>query len=404
MNKRLLAVLASAALVGAVAVPSTPALANHSGTYQIQVGQEFFDQGVPGFSARIYPGSVRVHKGDTIVFAPGFLGMAPEGAYPQELMGETDAQIGAPGSFFLFDPDEAPDALKFNLDVFFDQGDACGAADNPCVWGSNSEVIFPAFDENRPEVNVRIDAEPGTTLWAAAAAGPDVNVNFKVEVVGNNETTSTQDELDARAADLIRKDYEDALALHARMNSKRTSHVNQAGDRVFDVFVGAAGGPIELFASYPRRISVPRGSRVQFHFMSQIEPHTATFGGERAREVFQNFLVPACDPDGDEGTMPDVEPTGFDEETETPICPEGTTLEGDVHPLLPWEVGDGRVTSNSDYENSGLIFPRFPDGSEWDRNPNPWTERFPNASGRKGFKYICLVHGGFMGGHVRVTR
>lgn len=393
-----------AALAAGLLVPGTAARANHGGTYQIQVGQEFFAQGVPGFSARVYPGSVRVHNGDTIVFTPGFLGMAPQGVYPQEFMGESDSQIGAPGSFFLFDPDDGEDALKFNPETFFDPGDQCGAADNPCVWGPNSEVIFPAFDENRPEVNVRIDAAPGTTLWAASAPANDVNVNFKVEVVQNSESTSTQDELDARAADLIRKDYEDALALHNRMGAKRTSHIDSAGKKVFDVFVGASAGPIEIFASYPRRIAVPRGSRVQFHFMGSFEPHTATFGGDRARDVFQNFIVPACDPDGDEGTLPDVEPTGFDPATETPTCPEGTTLEPDLHDLLPWEVGDGRVTSNSDYENSGLVFPRFPDGSAWDRNPNPWTERFPNASGRKGFKYICLVHGGFMGGRVRVTR
>ncbi len=404
MNKRRLAALSCAALVAGLLVPGTSARANHGGTYQIQVGQEFFEQGVPGFSTRFYPGSVRVHNGDTIVFTPGFLGMAPAGQFPQQLMMEQDYQIGEPGSIILFDPDEGADALKFNPEVFFDTGDACGAADNPCVWGANDDVIFPAFDENRPEVYVTIDAAPGTTLWAAGASGPDVNVNFKVEVVQNAEATSTQDELDARAADVIRKDFEDAHALHRRMGARRTSHVNSAGQRVYDVFVGAAGGPIELFASYPSRISVPRGSRVQFHFMSQVDVHTATFGGARAREVFQNFIVPGCDPDGDEGTQPDVEPTGFDPATELPTCPENTTLEADLHDLLPWAVGDGRVTSNSDYENSGLIWPKFPEASEWDRNPDPWTERFPNASGRKGFKYICLVHGGFMGGRVHVRR
>lgn len=404
MSKRKVAALVCAAVVSSLVVPGTAARANHGGTYQIQVGQEFFGQGAPGFSARFYPGSVRVHNGDTLVFVPGFLGMAPEGEYPQEIMGEEDTQIGGEGSFLLFDPDDGADALKFDLETFLDPGDPCGAADNPCVWGPNSDVIFPAFDETRPEVYVTIDAPPGTTLWGASAVSPDVNVNMKVEVVQNAEATSTQEELDARAAGLISKDLEDARALHRRMNAKRTSHVNGAGQTVYDVFVGAAAGPIELFASYPRRISVPRRSRVQFHFMSAIEPHTATFGGAQARDVLQNFIVPGCDPDGDQGTEPDVAPTGFDPVTEFPTCPEGTTLEGDVNDLLPWKVGDGRVTSNSDYENSGLIFPRFPEGSDFDRNSDPWTERFPNVSGRKGFRYICLVHGAFMGGRVRVTR
>jgi len=227
-------------------------------------------------------------------------------------------------------------------------------------------------------------------------------VNLKVEVVSPLDAASTQEELDARADALRTKDYEDALALHNRMGAKRTSHTNAAGQKVYDVFVGASGGPIEMFASYPSRISVPKGARVQFHFMSQVDAHTATFGGSRAREVLFNFLIGACDPDGDEAAGPDVDPIGEDPETGFPLCPEGTELEADIHDLAPWAVGNGRVTGNSDYENSGLIFPLFPDGGSFDVNPSPMTERFTTVSSKKGFKFICLVHGGFMGGRVRV--
>jgi hypothetical protein len=397
--KRMVGVIAPVALLAALLIPVGPARA--ATTYEIGVGQDFFEDGVPGFSARFYPGSIRVHDGDTIHFdfPPG---LGPEGAYPQEHIGENDTHIGDPGSFFEFDPDEGNRALKFNLAAFFDPGADCGSQDNPCVWGPNSDVIFPAFpEEGPPDIYVLIDADPGTTLWAASAGASDVNVNFKVEVVANNEAASTQQELDARGDSLRRKDREDAHALHERMSAKKTWHRNAAGRKVFDVFVGASGGPIEMFASYPERIAIPKGARVQFHFMSQVEPHTATFGGPNAREVFNNFLMPACDPDGDDGTAPDVE-ASFDPETGQPLCPDGTTLEGDVHPRLPWNVGDGRVRSNNDYENSGLIFPRFPDGGSFDVNPSPWTVSFPNTSDRKGFKYICLIHGGFMGGRVRV--
>lgn len=401
MSKRKLAALVCAALVSSLFVPGA-ARANHGATYEIGIGQDFFEQGVPGFSARVYPGSVTVHDGDTLHFDFAFLGMAPQGDYPQEVMGANDTQIGESRSFFLFDPDDGDKALKANLGVLFGEGDDCGTEANPCVWGPNSDIIFPAFQEDAPDLFVRIDAAPGTTLWGATFVSPDVNVNFKVQVVDDAEPTSTQEELDARAASLRTKDFEDALALHNKMQAKQTFHRNAAGKKVFDVFVGAAAGPIELLASYPRRTKIREGQRVQFHFMGQMEPHTATFGGPKAREVFRNFLIPACDPDGDGGALPDVDPTGFDETTETPICPEGTELEGDIHELLPWAVGDGKVRRNSDYENSGLQFPHFPDGSDFDVNPDPWTEKFPKASNKKGFKFICLVHGGFMGGRVKV--
>lgn len=398
MRKRRIAAALVAGALGTALVPSLPAQA--ATTYEIILGAEFFGQGVPGFSARPYPGSVRVHDGDTLHFDFPFLTMGPQGVFPQELMAE-EVQIGTPRSFFLFDPDDGPKALKANLGVFFNEGEDCGTADNPCVWGPNADVFFPAFNEEAPDLFVRIDAPPGTTLRGATIGSPDVNVNFKVEVVENSEAASTQAELDERAARLMAKDFEDALALHNKMSAKKTWHFNSAGQKVFDVFVGAAAGPIELLASYPRRTKIRRGQRVQFHFMDQVEPHTATFGGAQAREVFNNFLIPACDPDGDDGTLPDVEPTGFDENSGLPICPEGTTLEGDIHDLLPWAVGNGRVTGTGDYENSGLQFPHFPEGTQFDENPDPWTVAFPKAS-KKGFKFICLLHGGFMGGRVLV--
>jgi hypothetical protein len=331
--------------------------------------------------------------------------MGPQGAYPQEIFGE-DNHVGAGTGGtnpFQFDPDDGADALKFNIEFLFGSGTDCGTIDNPCVWGPNSEIVLPETETG--DVYARVDAPAGATLWAASLPSPDVNVNFKVEVVDAADAASTQEELDARAAALKAKDYEDAHALHSRMSSKRTWHINAAGHKVYDVFVGAAAGPIELFASYPRRTSIRRGQRVQYHFMDQMEPHTATFGGAKAREVFNNFIVPACDTDTDAGTLPDVEPTGFDPLTELPTCPEGAELEADLHDLLPWAKGDGRVLRDSDYENSGLQFPHFPEGGTFDDvNPDPWTVRFPNASSDKGFKFICLVHGGFMGGRVKVNR
>lgn len=383
--------LVALAVLGSLFVPGGARAAE---TFSVQVGQGFFEEGVPGFSARVYPGSIRVHSGDTIAFQDG-VGLIPGGGYPQQWLSENWAQIDQDWFYFQSDPDDGENALKFNEAVF--APGTCGAADNPCRWsGKEDDLQVPQETEDR-KMYVQVTAPPGATLWAASGPFSDINVNFKVEVVGEQEAASTQAELDARAAELLNKDREDAHALHNRLNAKRTFHITDSGAKVYDIWVGGVGGPIELLASYPRKITVPRGARVQYHFQTEIEPHTATFGGPKAKEMLQTGIFPFCDPDGDEGPGPDTMPQ-FGEEG--PVCPEGSVVEFDVDPRFAYETGDNVLKRNSDYENSGLKFPLYPDGSSFDMNP--WTVRFPTQSNDKGFKYVCLIHGGFMGGRVVV--
>lgn len=389
MSKRKLAALVCAAVASSLFVPGAARAAT---TYEIGIGQGFFENGVPGFSARFYPGSVTVHSGDTIHFDGSDAALVPAGNYPQEWIGANFTDVDSPTNFIVRDPDDGDKALKFNEALF--EGEDCGTADNPCVWTDRNEDLLFGGDE---DLFVTIDAAPGSVLWAASIASSDANVNLKVEVVAPNDEASTQEELNARASSLRSKDFEDALALHSRMNARKSSHRNAAGQKVFDVFVGAAAGPIELFASYPRTTKINKGQRVQFHYMDQVEPHTATFGGPVAKDLFRNGFMPVCDPDGDSGEGPDL-PATFSE-TEPP-CADMSQFEIDIDDRIPYEVGDGKVSGNSDYENSGLKFPQFPEGGTFDADP--WTTKFTKASGEKGYKFICLVHGGFMGGRVKV--
>ncbi len=387
--------LVALAVLGSLFVPSSAKAAT---TYEIEVGQSFFEQGVPGFSARIYPGSIRVHKGDTIHFS-GTVALFPEGQYPQDVIPEAAWRNGGRLSFLANDPDEGPRAVKVNL---ADPSTDCGTQANPCVWGSNTDTILPAGpaeDDPNPDFSmwVTIDGNAGDTLWGTSLPSSEINTNIKVEVVGPQEAASTQEELNARAAALKAKDYEDAFALHNRMNAKRTFHRNAAGQRVYDIWAGSTGGPIELIAFYPKKISVPKGARVMYHFQDEVEPHTATFGGRKARELGQNGFMPVCDPDGDEGTSPDL-PATFSE-TEPP-CADMTQFEVDVDQRIVEETGNGRVTGSSDLENSGVKAPIFPEQTSYDAQP--WTVKMAEKSNDKGFKYICLVHGGFMSGRVVV--
>ena len=375
-----------------------PGSARAAETYTIQAFQGFFERGIPGFSGRFYPGSVQVHPGDTLHITEN-VALFPEGVYPQDFIPEDVWTTNGQYSFLVSDEDEGEDALKFQTGLETD----CGTEANPCVWDGKGTPIFPAFPEEEEGVEpdfsiwVTVDAQPGTTLWASSMASSEVNTSLKVEVVGPQEAGSTQASLDARAAELLEKDYEDAAALHQRMNAKRTVHRNEAGQKVYDVFVGAAAGPIELFASYPRKITVPRGARVMYHFMDENEPHTATFGGPKARNLLQKGFQAVCDPDGDGGTAPD---TAADFSTGEPMCEPPAELEEDIDRRLVDQVGDGRVNGPRDLENSGLKAPIFPEETTFDANP--WTVRMTKTSDAKGFKYICLIHGGFMGGRVVV--
>ena len=395
--RKRLGALVALALAASLMVPATAQGQAAATTYEVQVAQSFFEMGVPGFSARVYPGSMTVHQGDTIHFSD-MLALFPEGVYPQDYIPENMFEFEGQYSFVVRDPDDGPRAVKINN---VDPSSQCGSQADPCVWDGTGEPIFPAGpSEDDPDPDwstwVRVDAAPGTVLWGNTIASSEVNTNVKVEVVAPNEVASTQAELDARAAALIRKDYEDAVALHNKMNARRTSHINSAGKRVFDVWVGGLSGPIELFASYPSKFRVPRGARVMFHFQDEVEPHTATFGGARAREVMNNGFQPVCDPDGDDGPAPDTQP----DFTNPDLCDPPESFEVDLLNKLVYEWGDGRVNGRLDYENSGVKFPMFPELEDWDSNP--YTVRMTKTTNKKGFKYICLIHGGFMGGRVVV--
>ena len=389
--KRLGALVALGLLAGLL----VPGQAKAATTYEVQVFAEYFSEGVPAFSARFYPGSIKVQRGDTIQFSDIPV-LFPEGTYPQDFIPENVWRFDGEYGQVVDDPDDGEGALKFGPD----HSEACGrTAEDPCVWGPNAEPIFPEFPEEGPEPPdfttwVTVDAAPGTVLWANTIASSEVNTNFKVEVVAPNETASTQQELDTRAALLLRKDYEDALAFHRKMGAKRTFHTNAQGQKVYDIWVAPDLGPIEFLASYPKRISVPQGARVMYHFNDENEPHSATFGGQ---DIVNNGFMPACDPDGDAGAGPDTEPT-FGEAG--PTCEPGAELEIDLDPRAILEAGDGRHTGRTDYESSGVKAPIFPEETDFDSQP--WTVRMTKASNDKGFKYYCIVHGGFMGGRVVV--
>lgn len=394
MIRRKLAALVAISVLGAMMVPSQARAAT---TYDISWGSDFFESGVPGFSARIYPGSVKVVTGDTLRIdssngVPVFL---PAGVSPTEAAERWQNDVGDEYFILETDPDRGPTAYNFNTNLFVPTH-TCGAADDACLWNGadpNEILITPEAEE----LNVTITATPGTVLYGVTFGGHDSGL--RVEVVADAAEASTQAELDARAQQLRADDAAKAAALHQKYSDRKTWHRDANGRKVWDVWVGVENGPVTLMGMYPRRLTIKKGQTVQYHFDYEgMEAHNVVFPFKKGVNIMRNTFVFACDPDGD-GTGQDVEPTNFD--SFPPECPEGTELEIQLHPKEIATFGNGVFTGGKDFENSGVrSWQSLQDGFF---SESPWNVKFRKASSDKGFRYLCTIHGpGLMGGRVIV--
>lgn len=394
--------LLAALTVLAALVPASPAGAQT--VYQVEVGQDYFDSyGIPGFSSRFYPGSISLHKGDTIHFF-GFGGptLFPEGMTSAEAYERFAFESTDPYSNPVPDPDEGPDAWKFDLAKFAPTLTGCGSAENPCTWdGSDPDAV--GIPEESPEMYVTITANQGEVIYANLF-GMSHDSEFRIEIVGQNEASSTQADLDSRAAQLKQDDLDKAAALFGRYQSRQSSHRGRNGARITDVWVGVENGPVALLGMFPRRVSVKRGSSVQFHFDYEgMETHNAVFPKSTAKQISRNTFVPVCDPDGDSGSSPDTEPTFDPNDPEAPpTCPEGSTLEFDLDPREANMVGNGVLTSGNDLEGSGARSGQFLQHRDEFLNESPWKLKFDKESPNGGWKFMCTIHGSIMSGTVIV--
>jgi hypothetical protein len=392
--KRVFAALAAASVVASLAV-MTPS-ASAATTYNIEVGQDFFESaGVPGFSLRPYPGSVNVMDGDTIrFFGFGAPLLLPEGQSLQEFMEDDFTFTNDQWLQIQEDPDDGPDATKFNNLFFFPS--ACGDSPaNACEWGPNAEAINPTTNENG-EAWVTVNADPGTVLYAALGPGS----SFRVQVVGDPADASTAEELEERANALKAQDFNTAVALHNKYSDRQTWHRDDRGRKVYDAWVGLSRGPVEMLAMYPKKLTIKKDERVQWHFNLENEVHNANFSFEQAKDIFRNTFIPWCDPDGDAGPGPDTEPN-FAEPNPADWCDDVSQLEFDLDPREVFGGGNGTFNgADSDFEGSGLRSrASLQDGLF---SEEQWNVKFTKPSNRQGYKYFCTVHGRFMGGSVRV--
>ncbi|MGH2730625.1 MAG: hypothetical protein ACRDJI_08445 [Actinomycetota bacterium] len=363
-------------------------------TYDVQVGREFPEsRGIPGFSARYYPESIRVHKGDTIHFRGGPGLFLPAGEDPTEWRLANAANLGDPYFPFQADPDDGADAVKFNLDLF-EPLEGCGDAAAPCEF--DGKDVLNSGDVR--EFFVTITANPGDVLIAIPPFG--MGTEFRIDVVAQNEAASTQEELDLLAKDLKKQDLDRATELHEEYSDKKEKETTDGGEVVWDAWAGFDEGPIALLAMYPHKLRIKRGQSVRWNFSLTNELHTATLPFAKAESLAFNNFSPQCDPDGDEGTLPDRDPTNKEQENEA--CKEPAITEFDMDRReRNTPRGNGIFTGNKDFEYSGLR--AWDQGEDDFFDPTPWEVQFDKVSPDEGWRYFCTFHGKFMDGFVIVN-
>jgi hypothetical protein len=397
---RRIAALAGVAVLGAVLISPQTASAQPQ-TLEVSVGTFDEQSQIPAEGMRFYApnGELTIHSGDTVFFnQPSFhtATLLPTDVEdPLTWLNENYFAPGGAWSLIVPDPDDTQSdpgasssqpSMKFNNAVFFPSDlTGCGAPTSPCPYDGttveNTGAGIPgAFTINAPA---------GETVWVVCLIHP--NMIMKINVVEESSPTTTQDEIDDYLATQGEADLDAAARKHRRLSDR---HVRKDGK--WQAWAGFDGEGYALLAMYPRKHTIRRGQSVEWNFSQLVhESHTVTFPFKGvSRPIFNRNVVPVCDPDGDAGTMPDNPP----DMEEPPFCAIPTQLELDFEALFLYEQGNGKFRG-SDYENSGVRGAPIPSTLT-----EPYSVQFPKVSGKKGYKYFCMIHGPFQQGTIVVKK
>jgi plastocyanin len=376
-----------------------PIEAHAQTAYRVQVGAALFNRsgGAPADGMRFLAPPMRVHQGDTIRFrARGFhtATLLPAGTDVSSWVEDNASGLSDPFSLVVLDPDEGTNArpgIKANNAAIFPSDDTCGDAANPCPY-NGQDVVNSGVPFESPDFHVLIDAPPGSNVWVVCLVHAS-NMRFRLRVVDDTAATTTQEAIDRYRARTVAKDADEANALHHRLLSRQTRHRTATGRLVWDAYAGYDGPGFSLLGMYPKRMVVKRGQVVKWHFQQMLyEDHTVTFPFKRGVRISNGVFTPACDPDGDAGPGPDNPP----DTNQPPFCNDPSQLEFEIPAALAFPAGNTVHRSGRDFDHSGI------EGSNFHAGKDPYRLRFAKVSRRKGFRYMCAIHGGFMSGRVIV--
>ncbi len=380
------AAVGALSFVLALAAPSAALQATEQ-TFFIQVGGQLGDdfKRLPAEGRRFYPEEVMVHKGDLITYSvQGFhtVTVLPTGTNVDDWVATNVTSIDGAYSLVKPDPDDGPGELKYNTAI--DTQESCGTStDDACVYNGTTQFhCGPVMGEPCESFTIRVQNNPGETFTVLSVLQPDMRQT--ITVVDQNQTADDPAVVSAEAGSAITEDTVAARTVHRRFKDKRVKR-----NGAFQAWVGIDRTTFSLMAMYPKKLSFRKGSKVNFRFSQLIhEPHTATMPGVALGTTSEHFLVPVCDPDGDDGTQPDMTATFSDD---APPCPEGSELEFDIDAIVGTQQGNGIFTGRSDYENSGILGP-----ASMGLSSDPWMVKV-----KKDGRYFCAIHP-FMKGKLNV--
>jgi plastocyanin len=435
-------VLLSIALVaGALTIP--PAAASDPKTHKVYVGKYYDgDPSAPYTYTRFLPGTLQVHRGDTIEwhFHRGFNAWhtVSFNLGPHNMDGVTHDEI--PGHFRYSDHlmvgTQAPEG---NGNVPTSNGEACGRQSyfsepeqEPCLLERTDQVTSSALIDQLFAVNptkttkfvVKIaeNAELGDYRYYCLA---HVGMEGIIRVVGDAAPLVNMTEDQIRAE--VGKDYLEAQAVEA----EAMENAYNPETREWTVWVGkdTPSRHIAITAYVPAHVEVRTGEVIRF-VAGASEPNTVTFpaesGGSFSDCVGNQCTAPApyglgpisqewgCDPDG-HGPLPSEFfgysfPRFRDRAGRSEVesgCPLMWHRELYIGPLMTGPTkSPGNLVYAGTFHNSGIMYEkhspdsirRKPDGTYF---LDEFTAKFP-APSAGAIRFICYAHPDQMRGSVIV--
>ncbi|MDQ4125879.1 MAG: hypothetical protein M3134_09800 [Actinomycetota bacterium] len=394
--KRVVAALAATAVAAGLLATGPAATAGHA-AITIQTGAPLGGENLPAESNRFFgPDTIAVHQGDRVTF--DFRGfhtatLLPKGTSPDDWVADNATTTGG-FSFAVNDPDDGAGEYKDNFGVIVSPTDpTCGGAgQTPCSYTGDDVLNSGAPFEPGQTFTVAVNAEPGTSFWVICLIHQH-HMRKRIRVVADPASATPQSVIDEVKRAQIAADMDWAEATHKKYSDRRTSHEAAGGRRVWDAWAGVDNRHASLYSFYPKRLKVDKGDVVRWHFDALVhEDHTVSMPLPAAVTRME-FDQPACDPDGDEGTQPDTEPS-FDQQTGEPSCPEGTTLEFDLSDAFWGGTGNGVLSGRNDVEHSGIRGVQAEALTPPAAGSDSFDVRFGAKSGNRPFEYFCFIHSG----------
>lgn len=436
--------LASIALLGAM-LATSPVNASDPTTHKVYVGRHYEgDLDAPYTYTRFLPGTLEVHRGDTIewVFHSGFNAWhtVSFNLGPHNMDGITHDEI--PGHFRYSDDlivGTQPPEGNGNVDTA--NGKACGRQNyfsepelDPCVLAKKDQVVSSSLMDQLFAVNpskgqtkfvAKIDknAQLGDYYYYCLAHN-GMKGTIKVVEDGAPLDNMTEDEIKAE----VKKDYEEAKATEV----SETEDAYDSATRQWTVWAGkdTASGNVAITAFIPSHVEIRAGEVIKF-VAGASEPNTVTFpqesGGSFADCVGTRCTGRApyglgpisqewgCDPDG-YGPLPSEYfgysiPSIRSRAGLTQVdsgCPLMWHRELYIGPLMTGPTASpGNLVYHGTFHNSGIMyvetapdsFRKKPDGTYF---LSEFSAKFPAPSAPASIKFICYAHPDQMRGSVIV--